>query len=868
MIEESEELLYEGLEVSVLDDGLVVVEPDVLVDISSVAACFQDYGHHPLTYLINRFSPLSNSQPILLGDFAGTALDDIIHHPDANFGDMLRTSFSDQALQFCTCNDFNPEQFKIDAQNQVENIREAVEDLFTDYDRNKALLEPSFVCRKLGLRGRVDLMTDDFRLLVEQKSGKKWVTYREAHFAQVLLYYGVLHYNFQQQADNVDIRLLYSKYPVKTGLLTVDNNNELFREAIRLRNQIVAYQIQIARKGFSTILPLLHHPEILLQNPQKSDFFCRFIRPKVTNTLHPLLTLSPHEQQYVDDMMTFIYREQLVQSKSEGEQLGLRDLTPIPEEPSDGERVVLQLPAISNEQDIDFRRGDVVYLFRYDGEPDLCASILYKGVIEQLTEYKVTIRLNEPQHHPDAFRSGVYAIEYASSDSTTQSAVRGLMAFCRARQDKRNLLLGLRKPSLDTSLKLTRSYHPDYDDILLKAKQARDYFLLQGPPGTGKTSMALRFLVEDEPGTILLTAYTHRAVDEICAMLEDAGQDYMLLGNEASCDPRFVHRLLTHCFTEQPRLDVIRQRLQDVRIVVSTTLTLQARPYLLELKHFSLCIVDEASQILEPYIIGLLASSHIGRFILIGDHKQLPAVIQQPDDQPHLHHCRLSLFERLLAQERAAGRTAFTGILNHQGRMHPDIAIFPNEFFYTKERLQTVPLPHQLEAALDYREPSEDELDAILKQHRVLFLPTCGESSQAEAWQVADLLRRIYRQIGERNFDVDHSIGVIVTYRYQIAQIRREITKMGITPLLDISIDTVERYQGSQRDVIIYSFGVKDESDLDFVTAQCFDEDGHIIDRKLNVAMTRARKQLLIVGNTNVLRQNEIFNSLIARYSL
>jgi len=312
--------------------------------------------------------------------------------------------------------------------------------------------------------------------------------------------------------------------------------------------------------------------------------------------------------------------------------------------------------------------------------------------------------------------------------------------------------------------------------------------------------------------------------------------------------------------------------------VVSTTLTLQARPFLLQLKNFSLCIVDEASQILEPAIIGLLASSHIDKFILIGDHKQLPAVIQQADNEPCLHSCRLSLFERLLNQERAAGRTDFTGILNRQGRMHPDIAAFPNEMFYVREQIQTVPCPHQLESSLDYQEPSQDALDEKLKQHRVLFLPTEKESSQNEDTQeqpsqmearlVADLLCRIYRQVGEERFSAAHTIGVIVTYRYQIAQIRREITKSGILPLLDISIDTVERYQGSQRDVIIYSFGVKDQADLEFVTAQCFEESGHTIDRKLNVAMTRARKQLLMVGQETVLSENEIFKTLIARYSV
>jgi superfamily I DNA and/or RNA helicase len=381
--------------------------------------------------------------------------------------------------------------------------------------------------------------------------------------------------------------------------------------------------------------------------------------------------------------------------------------------------------------------------------------------------------------------------------------------------------------------------------------------------------MALRFLVEEElnsslkRSSLLLTAYTNRAVDEICGMLEDSGKDYLRLGNEASCDPRYAHRLLSAAFADSPKLSDIRQRLSDVSILVTTTSTLQGRPFLLTLKHFSVCIVDEASQILEPNIIGLLCSDSIDRFILIGDHKQLPAVVQQADDEPRLHECRLSLFERLLRQEQEAGREAFTGVLDHQGRMHPEIAAFPNEHFYRREQLQPVPCPHQLEVALDYREPSQDDLDHQLKQHRVLFLP-----STDEAVLVADLLRRIYRQIGAARFDANHSVGVIVTYRYQIALIRREMMKLDIPALLDISIDTVERYQGSQRDVIIYSLGVQNATDLDFLTSNCFEEDGRVIDRKLNVAMTRARKQLLMTGRQDVLQQNEIFKELIHRYSI
>ena len=71
------------------------------------------------------------------------------------------------------------------------------------------------------------------------------------------------------------------------------------------------------------------------------------------------------------------------------------------------------------------------------------------------------------------------------------------------------------------------------------------------------------------------------------------------------------------------------------------------------------------------------------------------------------------------------------------------------------------------------------------------------------------------------------------------------------------------RYQGSQRDVIIYSFTIQSRYQLDFLTSNCFEEDGKVIDRKLNVALTRARKQLIVTGNESILRQNELFKALI-----
>ncbi len=889
--------LAKGMQLNLLDcvkqgdsiePALIVVEPDYLVDISSIAACFQDYGHHPLRYLIDRLKPRANSQPMLLGNFAGTAMDDIIHQPDADFADSLRTSFAEQALRFCACEHFQPEVFKREAMQQVLHIREAVDVLFDkDYDRGRALLEPSFVCEHLGLQGRVDLMTDDLRLLVEQKSGKNWNIERpqagqkgkqkEDHYVQLLLYYGVLRYNFQRSADNTDIRLLYSKYPAQQGLLVVNYYQELFREAIRLRNRIVAQEIRIACEGFHTIEPQLH-ADTLLENQQKQKFFDQYIRGEIDRVIQPFWQLDEVERKEVEHLLTFVYREQLAQKTGVMEGQGnsaQADLwnMPLSVKRETGAIIMGTLAkATATEVVLDFssdvaptlnfRRGDMVFLYRYTDVPDVRKHILYKGVVQSITETEVTVRLNEAQHNRQVFREGSYAIEHATTD-TSSAALRSIMAFCSADPEKRNLLTGRREPRKDTTIALSRSYGAYFDDILLRAVQSRDYFLLQGPPGTGKTSQALRFLVEESKGNLLLTAYTNRAVDEICDMLEQSGQDYLRQGNEASCDPRFAHRLLSRVMGEQPRMSDMQQRLQETRIMVATTSTLLSQPDVLALKHFSLCIVDEASQILAPNIIGLLVSDSIDRFILVGDHKQLPAVVQQPDDVPELHACRQSLFEHLLRKEREAGRTDFVGLLRRQGRMHPDIAAFPNAMFYRREQLQPVPCPHQLEEQLDYGVPSEDHLDEILKSRRVVFLPSRDDQSVE-----ITLLHRIYRQYGEAHFDPYHTVGVIVTYRHQIASIRHEIAQLGIPLLEQISIDTVERYQGSQRDVIICSFGVENPFQLNFLTSNCIEEDGCVIDRKLNVAMTRARKQLLLVGNQEVLRKNAIYAALIRRYAV
>lgn len=946
-------LLREGMQLNLLDctvtrkkvvPRLIVVEPDYLVDISSIANCFESYGHHPLLFTVKRMDERPNNKHIVLGNFAGSALDDIINHPtDYTIKDTFRSNFREKALDFATCPDFNAVEFKQAAEQQVANIQEIVNELFQSFEREKAILEPSFVCERLGLQGRIDLMTTDLKLLVEQKSGKNIFIERqyknphgslhvEKHYVQLLLYYGILQYNFQLNPKDAHIELMYSKYPLPNGLLEVEPLQKLIREAMKFRNQAVATEYWMAENGFHRLLPLMT-PQVLNVEKQNDAFYQRYLLPQLTEVLAPLHQLSELERAYFTRMMTFVIKEQLVSKVGAQEGVGNSNADlwnmPLAEKKDTGniyteltitdkscsssfngyDTITLNVP----QQGIDFlpnfRRGDMVYLYAYkkNEEPDVRKSILFKGSLQEIHTSSIVVHLNDGQQNPNLIAGECFALEHAGSDIGGTSAIRSLYTFITSDVERRQLLLGQRAPRADKSLVLSRSYHPDYDEIILKAKQAQDYFLLIGPPGTGKTSQALQYLVLEQlaekpkvPSTnpndqspkvngqssILLLAYTNRAVDEICNMLSEHELDYIRIGNEYSCDPKYSDHLLQEVLDENTTLNSIKSTLSEAQIIVATTSTMNSRSALFNIKHFDLVIIDEASQILEPNIVGILTARQeegraIDRFILVGDHKQLPAVVQQQGEADventssileniHLSSCANSLFERLILTERAAGRTDFIGTLHKQGRMHPDIADFANRKFYAKEQLECVPLAHQLETELFYNEESEDALDNTLKAHRMIFIPSmpCKQLNISEkvntdeARIIADLLRRLYRHMS-KDFDPQKSVGVIVPYRNQIAMIRKEIERLEIPALEGISIDTVERYQGSQRDVILYSFTIQSRYQLDFLTANTFYEEGQPIDRKLNVAITRARKQLILTGNESTLRQNQLFAELI-----
>src|SRR5882672_5071441 len=359
-----------------------------------------------------------------------------------------------------------------------------------------------------------------------------------------------------------------------------------------------------------------------------------------------------------------------------------------------------------------------------------------------------------------------------------------------------------------------RSLNFTQQEAIDRAVNCDVFHLIWGPPGTGKTRV-IPEIVERINGPVLLGAFTNTAVDKmLIALLDHDPSTRFLRVGRASDSPEVAAKLQgdpAEFFTENLALKygtvhAVKEALQRTNLVAATAHRASTIPYLRS-RSFEMAIVDEAGQLTEPLTLGLILRAR--RFVLIGDDRQLPPVVRTRG----LAH---SMFERLKKDSGAIT------LLDTQYRMHPQIMDISNRLFYGG----------RLRAGITGQERCPP--DGL----PVVFIPVesrrDGRSNPEEAGVVVDIVRSLTRDFGV----APESIGVVSPFRAQVVLLRQMLNGANVT------VDTVERFQGGERDIMILSF-VRSRG-----TGFVFD------DRRLNVAITRARRKLILVAHPELFRKS------------
>lgn len=871
----------------------IIVEPDFLLDTTTVTGCVKAWGESAFNHLLAKFKPSESTVYTLLGDFSNQFLDDALNLPAPDYRASMQKVFSERVLDISACAEIDKGFFE-ETQKQFHHILQVVRELnlqpFMREGRAEVHIEPSFFCEALGLQGRMDCLitndVDERKFLIELKSGK-WDEFRnrakDEHLMQMLLYKEILYYNTGVRQADVIGNLLYSKYP---KLQEQRSFQEMVQRAMNIRNNIVALELGLLHGEARKWIPKLT-PQALRRNLECNDkFWQTWCLPEISSVIGVLQNMDSLTSEYFYTFLQFIEREQFESKVCNARPDSTRALSSLWNadaniKKENGDIIVdLQIADLRVSDGVDavclcmldreslpnFRIGDSVIFYQRQTDADSAVTKqVLRCSVESCEDGCIWLKLRNKQRNERVFdKDAKYAIEHDHVDANFRSLYNGLFSLLTCSKHRRELLLCQREPA------------------------AEDIFLLAGPPGTGKTSVALKRMVEEHlhaEQDILLLAYTNRAVDEICAMLStiEPRPQYIRIGREFSCAPEFQDYLLANTLGELSNRQEVIGKVKDTHIFVSTVASMNSHLALFKLKHFQVAIFDEASQILEPHLLPILTSPAIDKIVMIGDHKQLPAVVVQDEKKsavasPMLHaigltNCRNSLFERLY--EKYRHREDIVAMLNHQGRMHPDIAAFASRLFY-ENRLLPVGLSHQKETLLFTNYDEADSIETLVATRRCAFVHVPRPSFEdympkanvLEAQRIAQIVKKIciVHQKNGISFDPSRQLGIIVPYRRQIATVHTEVANLlsecGMGNSSQLLIDTVERFQGSQRDIIIYGTTIVQYYELERLS-ELVTIGGTLVDRKLNVAITRARKQFIMLGNEQLLSQNVLYSQLI-----
>jgi DNA replication ATP-dependent helicase Dna2 len=465
----------------------------------------------------------------------------------------------------------------------------------------------------------------------------------------------------------------------------------------------------------------------------------------------------------------------------------------------------------------DIETGDAVLVHA----GNISSSNAFHGYVRAVEARRIRVFVPVKNLSPSVFEGQTWTIDRLPADVTAEASHTALYDFLVAPMDaKKRLLLGGAAPprSAPSSGAQPRSQEEDHlnvsqEEAIARARECEPFHLVWGPPGTGKTRVIPR-IIEGVEGPVLLGAFTNTAVDKMLLALLDRDPSVRFLRMGRAADsPELARRLgdsAADCFSEdlaekRRSVQAVREALNTAPVVAATAHRACTLPYLRR-RPFDMAIVDEAGQLTEPLTLGLILRSR--RFVLIGDDRQLPPVVRT-------RALGFSIFERLKREHPGA-----VTLLDTQYRMHPAIMTIANRLFYDG-RLRSGVTP-------DDRTPPDGA--------PVTLIPVDGVSDDRR--NVAEAQAATERALSYvRDYRVPAaSIGVVSPFRAQVALMRQMLENTGIT------VDTIERFQGGERDVMILSFVRPSASGF------VFDE------RRFNVAVTRARRKLVLVAHPNLFR--------------
>lgn len=829
-----------------ISSSIIVLEPDYLMEVREVSNCVQMNGHNEYIQLIGYFQSGSPSSAMLIGHVVGAMLDDLCTEgEDFDFKKTFTRALQEQSFGMLSVASqggyYNSAEIKAiydHAKKQITSLKLGLE----SYNGFKPTLEPTFISAKYGLQGRLDSLFENpkdtnHKAVLELKSGKfPTLGLWKQDNAQTLCYDLLLESVYPNRRGQSAI--LYGKAtPIEQPLRNVNENRPFEKQALMmLRNRIVANELRLSYGDFAPILRLI--PEFVGNLPLylepiskiwaawlheaselEKDFFlgfCSFITRE-------LRVVKVGTSDTSDENMGFSGLWKLNRTEKLTQYNVFADLTIDRVEANHCIHLKLSQDALFLTTVSNFRENDIVILYPTP-DPTRLEPLKYqilKATIEYISGNDLVLRLSNKQLDTVFFEQSKYwAIERDFRESTYKVQFRSLFEFVKTTQVNRDLILGLKEPQFDVQKPIeTADFVGNQCEIVQRALSAKDYFLIQGPPGTGKTSQILCEIVRNLPDeNVLIMAFTNRAVDEICQKLTQKGMDFIRLG-------RGTEGYSFQELAKELPLDKLHERIISTRVFVATQATMLGNSMdLLNIKNFATVIIDEASQLLVPQVMGILTACE--RFILIGDEKQLPAVVLQSSvesvcESTHLQaigmtNFRESLFNNLLENAKRKNWTECFGLLNHHHRMHEDVASFINTEFYDHElRIAT---PSIQRAKITIQPISEDDfIGKLMHQSRMVFVPSklekASKINESEARDVVEWLRHLaqyYETWFGETFDETRHIGIITPYRPQIAKIRQLLG--GDFP--NLRIDTVERFQGSECDIILMSFAIKNTQQL------------------------------------------------------